>query len=453
MRIICATDFSEPSQAAAELTSRLARALGDSVLLVHIIERPPILGLEASAISWEAAAREAAERQIDAWAATIRDRGVRVEGRVLAGPAALTLRELGEARDVRFVVLGSHGRKGAAHFFLGSVAEDVARQTRRPVVITRGLPYPADGLAGLRRLQLLVLVDGTPASEAALAWVKDLRRSVACDVTFLEPYWPREDVERFGLETARPNIQGPPALRPYLEGELRRWVGTLPGEGEMRFRLRAAGPHMEADLATEAELLQPDLVVAGITGRRFEAAAHGFTPPHLLQSMKLPVVCVPEALRPPVNGRIPAIRNVLVGTDLSDFANQAVPAAYSLLAAHGGIMEICHVHEGGVRDGQPALGVPVPLLGAGQRREIESRLAQLAPPEAAALGITTQVSALDARTAAEGLMQQAERLDADVVVVASHGRTGVRAALMGSVAAELVKRFTRPVLVLHPPLR
>jgi nucleotide-binding universal stress UspA family protein len=453
MKVICATDFSEQSRAAAELASRVARALGDSVLLVHVIERPAVVSVESSAASWETAVREAAEREIRGWTAMLHDRGVRVEARVLAGPTAQTLLALGDARDVRLMVLGSHGRKGAAHFFVGSVAEEVAARSKRPVLVTRGLPYPGDGLAGLRRLQLLVLVDGTPASEAAIAWVRELRASVPCDVTFLEPYWPRDGVERFGLQMSPLNTLGPPELRPLLEGELRRRVGALPGEGEVRFRLRAAGTHVEADLATEAELLQPDLVVAGVTGRRFGAAAYGYTSPHLLQAMKLPVVCVPEALRPPMNGHIPAIRTVLVGTDLSDFANQAVPAAYSLLAAHGGLLEICYVHEG-TRDRQPALDIPAPpRLGSRQRQEIEARLALLAPPEAAAMGIATRVAAIDAAAATEGLMQEAERLDADVVVVASHGRTGIRGALMGSVAADLTTRFTRPVLVLHPPLR
>jgi hypothetical protein len=135
-------------------------------------------------------------------------------------------------------------------FFVGSVAEHVARKSKRPVVITRGLPYPADGLSGRRRLQLMALVDGTPASEAALAWVMELRRSIACDVTFVEPYLPRQAGERFGLETLPPNTQGPPTLRPLLESELRRWVGVLPGDGDVNFRLRAVGVHLESDLAT-----------------------------------------------------------------------------------------------------------------------------------------------------------------------------------------------------------
>jgi nucleotide-binding universal stress UspA family protein len=453
MRIICATDFSEQSWAAAELAVGLAKALGDSVLLVHVLERPAVLGVAQSETSWEAMVRAAAESELQGWVWSMQRHGVRVEAEVVAGSAAYALQDLAEAVDVRLLVLGSHGRKGPSHFFVGSVAEDVARKAKRPVVITRGLRYPTDGLAGARRLQLLVLFDGSSASEAALAWVKELRGSIACDVTFVQPYAPRDSAERFGLEVSPSNTVGPPALRPLLENELRRWVGALPGEGDVRFRLRAVGSHIEEDLGTEAESLQPDLVVAGITGRHFGAAEHGFTAPHLLQAMKLPVVCVPETLRPPANGHIPAIRTVVVGTDLSEFSNQAVPAAYSLLAAHGGLVKICYVYER-MPGRAPALGVPpAPPLAPERRQEIESRLATLAPPEAAGLGISTETTAIESDAAPEALMQEAERLDADVLVVASRGRTGVGRALMGSVAAELVKRCTRPVMVLHPPLR
>ena len=44
-------------------------------------------------------------------------------------------------------------------------------------------------------------------------------------------------------------------------------------------------------------------------------------------------------------------------------------------------------------------------------------------------------------------MSAAERHKADVVVVATHGHTGLRATMLGSVASELIRARKLPVLV------
>jgi len=46
-------------------------------------------------------------------------------------------------------------------------------------------------------------------------------------------------------------------------------------------------------------------------------------------------------------------------------------------------------------------------------------------------------------------MQAAERLRVDAISLGSHGRGGLARALLGSVAEEVVRRSTRPVLVVR----
>jgi nucleotide-binding universal stress UspA family protein len=45
----------------------------------------------------------------------------------------------------------------------------------------------------------------------------------------------------------------------------------------------------------------------------------------------------------------------------------------------------------------------------------------------------------------------AEEHDAALVVMGSHGRTGISLVLMGSVAAAVARHVDRPVLIVHPP--
>jgi nucleotide-binding universal stress UspA family protein len=54
------------------------------------------------------------------------------------------------------------------------------------------------------------------------------------------------------------------------------------------------------------------------------------------------------------------------------------------------------------------------------------------------------------RFPAKAVCEQAERLKADLVILTTHGRTGLRHLLMGSVAEEVVRKAPCPVLVMRP---
>ena len=52
--------------------------------------------------------------------------------------------------------------------------------------------------------------------------------------------------------------------------------------------------------------------------------------------------------------------------------------------------------------------------------------------------------------AADGILRQAQETDADLIVMATHGRKGVSHFLIGSVAERVIRRSPRPVLVVRP---
>lgn len=51
----------------------------------------------------------------------------------------------------------------------------------------------------------------------------------------------------------------------------------------------------------------------------------------------------------------------------------------------------------------------------------------------------------------EAIVREAQRWNADVIVVGSHGRHGVRRWILGSVAEHVVRTSDRPVLLIHNP--
>ena len=70
---------------------------------------------------------------------------MRGEAKVIHAPAAAVLIE--QSADYDLLILATHGRRGFARLFLGSVAEKVVRSSNCPVLVTRidGAPVPLDG--------------------------------------------------------------------------------------------------------------------------------------------------------------------------------------------------------------------------------------------------------------------------------------------------------------------
>ena len=88
-----------------------------------------------------------------------------------------------------------------------------------------------------------------------------------------------------------------------------------------------------------------------------------------------------------------------------------------------------------------------PSLDEERRAQSESQLRSIIPPHAQELGVTTAVSVLEGRFVAETILAAAERLDVDLVVLGSHGRSGLKRALLGSVAEQVARQSPRPVLI------
>lgn len=73
------------------------------------------------------------------------------------------------------------------------------------------------------------------------------------------------------------------------------------------------------------------------------------------------------------------------------------------------------------------------------------QLRALVPSEARSLGLSVEVEVCEHPAPAEAICHAAERLGADVICLASHGRTGLASAIMGSVATSVLARSKRPL--------
>lgn len=131
---------------------------------------------------------------------------------------------------------------------------------------------------------------------------------------------------------------------------------------------------------------------------------------------------------------MPAIRRILAAVDFSPWTPQVVATAAGLAEACGARLDLLHV-------------LPLREADAGAA---EAQLALCVPPEAAARVASRRVSR--ALTPDLGLLEALQREPADVVVVGTHGRTGLQHIRLGSVAERIIEHSPAPVLVVHRPV-
>jgi nucleotide-binding universal stress UspA family protein len=141
-------DFSDHARAALDEAADLCRRLGGDLHLVHVVQSP--LYMYSFAYAGEAAAvtppidmTEISEAALKSLREVIAELDVpgKVEPHVFEGASiAETLRESAVNLGADLIVMGTHGRTGLAHAFLGSVAERTLRSAPCPVLTVQSQP-------------------------------------------------------------------------------------------------------------------------------------------------------------------------------------------------------------------------------------------------------------------------------------------------------------------------
>ncbi len=143
---------------------------------------------------------------------------------------------------------------------------------------------------------------------------------------------------------------------------------------------------------------------------------------------------------------------ILVPHDFSEAADRALKQAVALAAAHRGTITVQHVIEpfviatdvpiGLAADVIPDAASFIPL----QRRGLE----KLVRRAVGSTGVRFKTR-VEVGTPVQSILEAARR--ASVVVISTHGRTGLGHLLLGSVAERVVRHSPVPVLTIRAPQR
>jgi len=428
--IVCATDLSSEAEAVVEVAAALARRLRARLDLFHVVHVPPALPPEMFDKSLIADLRVVAETRIEAKAAELRAAGIETVTSVRLGFIDDSIAHHAAQTNAELLVMGTHARSGAARLFLGSVAERTIRSAPCPTLVV-----PANPLSRLARgktfsgpLRVTAGIDLSRASDSALAWLKAFGQRLACDLRFLHLYWPPREHELLGFG---PTVafEDEPEVVEVLSRGLRAHLLAELGRDDLPLRVRPLWGDEENPLAWEAETDDADLLVVGTSrGRSSTAVA-------TVRGVRVPVLCVPARPAAPARPVLPPIRTVLVTTDFSKLGDAAIPEAYRLLARGGGEVVLANVVEGGA------------IVEPARQAEAEANLRERVPARLDSQAIRTRTFVTGGASAGEAIVKAIRRFNPDVVVMASHGRSGVSRSIHGSVTEHVARQSPKPLLI------
>jgi nucleotide-binding universal stress UspA family protein len=141
-----------------------------------------------------------------------------------------------------------------------------------------------------------------------------------------------------------------------------------------------------------------------------------------------------------------AIRNVLAATDFSEPADLGLAWAAHAARAHGARLHVVHV----LTPPMPVADFAAPPLTLDQelRDAARKRMDEVLAGEGLA-GLDANGVLRDG-TPSQSVLDVADEVAADLVVVGTRGLTGFRHLLLGSTAERIVQRAKTPVLAVHP---
>jgi len=145
-----------------------------------------------------------------------------------------------------------------------------------------------------------------------------------------------------------------------------------------------------------------------------------------------------------------ALKTILFPTDFSDFSLYALDYAVSFARQYGAKLVLMHVVDVFLSD--PAYFAPyVPdrrMFGDFEKKSRE-RLDEIVKTKVPD-GIPVEIVVKQGRPFVE-IVREAREREVDLVVIATHGRTGLSHAMFGSTAEKVVRKAPCPVLSIKHP--
>jgi len=275
--------------------------------------------------------------------------------------------------------------------------------------------------------KLLVCTDDSPDSQGACHAALELASSSGSKVVLLQviPYIPTyelQPMDLMGPATPTVNLELMAGREAAVRDHLKAWATEAANRGvDMEVRVRTSTTEYDGILE-EAEVLNPDLLLMGRHGRTgLSRLLMGSVTARVIGHSPVNVLVVPR-------GVTLSFQKILVGSDGSPGSLVAWEEALGIAKKQRSSLIAASVARG---DAEVVLA--------------EEILRELAAA-AAAQGIAVETLTLKGRPDA-ALLKTAQEQQVNLIIMGSHGRTGLARLLMGSTTERVIGQSPCPVLV------
>jgi nucleotide-binding universal stress UspA family protein len=288
---------------------------------------------------------------------------------------------------------------------------------------------------GLKRL--LVPIDFSPASLYPIQWAKFISRRTKVSIHFV-------NVHDFGypvpMALTPPVIGSEAEIKDHLHRDLQA-VAISQNVLDANFQIRVGRAFEQ--ICQVASEIQANLILLATHGRTgWERALLGSTAERVIRYAPCPVLVA----RRPSSRRKARLKlgKIVVPVDFSDCSAQGLHYAVELAQLFGAELSLLNVVQ---------LHHDLPPVVVYTHAELRRWAREVAQAHMADLLRATDFCEVKFEVAvkmgspAQKVCRYAQQIGADLIVTATHGRTGLRHVLMGSTAEQIVRYAKTPVLV------
>ena len=275
------------------------------------------------------------------------------------------------------------------------------------------------------RERILVPLDGSKNAENAIPMAALMMKVFDWDIEFVQA---RQD----GSEEAEGGAPETDVFEKYAMA--RGAKAGIPAERSRATVLAGAAASAVLDAADAAGVRGIVLASHGRGG--FRAAIFGSVADRIIRGATIPVLVVPGVGGPPVE-----ISQLLVSLDGSDVSERALGPARRIAKTLGAKLALVRAYQ------------PVPPAAAAYPYlppDIPQQMGEAAATYVKGKAEAGEHSVIVQGDAASGIVAAANDLDADLIVMSSHGKGFSRRFLVGSTTDRVMHEVHRPLLIIPP---
>ena len=139
------------------------------------------------------------------------------------------------------------------------------------------------------------------------------------------------------------------------------------------------------------------------------------------------------------------LRKILCPVDFSDHSHSVLPIAADICRAHGASLTLCHIVDTHIE--YPQFN---PIIALGDSRQLLGRAKNMLNELSTEFSDIESTVHVTAGIPEIQINQLVKRAEIDLIVIASHGRSGFSHLVLGSMAEKVIRLVNCPILTIRP---